>query len=162
MKKGLAFALLLAFILAACEKYDRYIEVGTDTECCGIADPMANIPWLREKNHWGRDNAFFGTSYFDVVILRYTNYLTLEDRIVEWTANEPGDVHPWITIYDCAGEYIDEGIYDLQPYYGVNAMQETAPPQSEMGIRDTCGSCPQFFSTHILADTLAQYKVVKL
>ena len=136
MKKSLIL-LALPFLLATCEsdrEYERNYYINTEAECCGVIDPMANIPWLREKSRWASDKVFHGTPPFNASILLFVNDSTMEDRIVE-LQNAYGDKMAWIGIYDCNGEYIDQGHYNYD-----DIISEINAKSSGSTMLDLCDS----------------------
>lgn len=153
MKRKFILLALPLLLLAACEKeHDRNYYINKTAECCGVIDPMANVPWLREKSRWASDKVFYGSSPFNASILLFVNDSTMEDRIVE-LQNSYGDKEAWIGIYDCNGEFIDQGHYNND-----DIIREINTKSSGGDMLDPCDSCPEFFETHTFVDTLAIYQ----
>ena len=149
MKKGLAFALLLAFMLAACEKFERRVYVNEDAVCCGVTDPMHNISWLTDLSDKTQEKIDQGKRQFKTTYMLFINDTTGENMIVE-----DGDV--WVYIYDCEGLKKHEGYYsissgDLKKHGTKSASAHVSPAP--------CVTCKQFFDTHTFIDTLAYYSI---
>lgn len=148
MKKGLAFALLLAFMLAACEKFERRVYVNEDALCCGVADPMNNIPWLKDFGAKAQNKVNSGESYFEMSYLLFANDSTGDNMIVH--INHIPKRVTWVEVYDCNGNImIGSGHYSLDAIKDdINTKESPFP----------CDSCYQFFETHTFVDTLAAYE----
>lgn len=152
MKKGLAFALLLAFMLAACEKFERRVYVNEDAVCCGVTDPMHNIPWLKDLGDAAQEKISESKNPFRVTYMLFSNDSTGENMIVEEDDQSPRVV--WVHIYDCEGVKKHGGFYSIGSSdikrYGVKSVSAHVSPAP-------CVTCPQFFDTHTFVDTIAYY-----
>ena len=154
MKKGLVFALLLAFMLAACEKFERLVYENEDAVCCGVSDPMHNIPWLKDLGDAAQEKISESKNPFRMTYMLFSNDSTGENMIVEEDDQSPRVV--WVHIYDCEGLKKHEGYYsissgDLKKHGTKLASAHVSPAP--------CATCPQFFETHLFVDTLAYYSI---
>lgn len=150
MKKGLAFALLLAFMLAACEKFERRVYVNEDAVCCGGSDPMHNIPWLKNINDSIQKRVLNEEEPFERSYLLFSNDTTGENMVVEVILN-PTPV--WVTIFKCDGTTIDSGAFKSEIIRDeIGTKTSSVPPHF-------CRSCYQFFETHTFVNTIATYSI---
>ena len=155
MKKGLAFALLLAFVLAACEKeekqFDRSFYVNKDAVCCGVENPIENLSWLNEEHIRAYDEMQASKEKSRRIFLLYRNDTTGEDNIVELVSRYTLVYH-----YDCNGNG-EGGYYNFNDIPDVETQHTglLSPPAP-------CQDCDTFFRTHYFVDTLAYYKVQPL
>ena len=69
-------------------------------------------------------------------------------------------VQNWIGIYDCDGSMIGGGQY---PYNYKNSKENNQEEKAYRSIKNgpakPCNICDEFFKTHILTDTIAQFIV---
>ena len=149
MKKFITILALPLPMLAACEKYTTTVYVNTDAQCCGVSDPMNNIPWLRELGDEAQENVKQGKRQFSTTYMLFTNDTTGENMIVE-----DGDV--WVIIYDCEGEKRHGGSYTIWN----NSIKENGIHSAPAHVSpEPCVTCAQFFETHTFIDTIANYSI---
>jgi hypothetical protein len=93
---------------------------------------------------------------FSNYILLFKNNVTHENFIVTNTDNGTS----WIAIYDCDGSMIGGGQY---PYNYKNSKENNQVEKAYKSIKNSpalpCDICDEFFKTHILTDTIAQFIV---
>ena len=163
MKKSILFLAIIASIFVACEQQadknpttkpniEPNFWINTDSECCGVKDPLNTLEWLRAKSQFDEDNENPDYKYHYILLFR--NQETLIDYIVVNYFTRTS----WTIIYDCDGNAISGGEYELQKkaqnikcIYSNKQNFESALP---------CDLCEEFFRTHTLIDTIA-YHIVK-
>ncbi len=135
-------------MLAACEKYTTTVYVNTDAQCCGVSDPMNNIPWLKDLGDKAQNSVNSGESYFEMSYLLFANDTTGDNMIVH--VNQIPYRVTWVKVYDCDGNIvIGSGHYSLEAIKDDINTKEAPDP---------CDSCYRFFETHTFVDTLATYE----
>lgn len=165
MKKVFAFVLLLAFMLAACEKkivpdndgnkdndgekvsvYETVYRINSDAVCCGVENPTENIPWLKELVSIYREGEEMRFPFTDTFMV-FTNDTTGEERVVRVNYDDFTTV--WL--YTCDGSWLDAGHYSSDFIESAIETKAQEPPKP-------CYLCEEFFKTHTLIDTLAYYE----
>ena len=154
MKKSILFLAIIASIFVACEQQadknpttkpniEPNFWINTDSECCGVKDPLNTLEWLRAKSQFDEDNENPNYQYNYIFLFR--NNETQKEHIV---VNRYSRVS-WVSIYDCEGNYIDGGHYSIQNQTKfISSKLKNDPPEP-------CDTCYEFFKTHTLVDTIA-------
>ncbi len=163
LKKLIFFISISLISLVGCEQQidkkttteptvEPNVWINTESECCGVKDPLNNLEWLREKSQFDEHNE--NPDYKYKYVLLFRNQDTSADYIVVNYFTRTS----WTIIYACDGNEITGGEYELQKkaqnmkcIYSNKQNFEPALP---------CDMCEKFFKTHSLIDTIA-YHIVK-
>ncbi|MGM9805201.1 MAG: hypothetical protein ACI3Z7_02065 [Candidatus Aphodosoma sp.] len=162
---------VLLFMLTGCEQQPKYkmeIYVNTDTDACGIKDPMHNIDWLKD------DLGYFDNYDYKFPIIQ--DYCIYNDSLGESSIVifDYADTYLYVQAYTCDETPVVSGIwqnpYDFNPYvtatlqgpdirYALNVLLDTDANHPVYYTKaPDCDECPDFFATHQFVDILARIR----